>query len=150
MSKPELRLSNQICFLVYRLEREINARYRPLLKRLGLTYPQYLILLVLWEEDGRTVGQLCAALGLDTGTVSPLLKRMDREGLISRVRKTGDERTVTVTLTADGKALQKRALILPKTIATCLGLNAESYVDLHARLRGVLGTLKKQDSVIVP
>jgi MarR family transcriptional regulator, organic hydroperoxide resistance regulator len=146
MSRPELRLSNQICFLVYRLNREINARYRPLLRDLGLTYPQYLIMLILWEQDGRTVGQLCSSLGLDTGTVSPLLKRMERGGLVTRTRDAGDERTVTVDLTPAGTMLEKRAQPVPKAIATCLGLSREGYGVLHSRLRTILGALETDKS----
>ena len=86
MSYPELLLSNQLCFLVHRLNRGITSRYRPLLAKLGLTYPQYLVLLALWERDGQGVGELCTALDLDTGTMSPLLKRLAAAGLLERRR----------------------------------------------------------------
>ncbi|HEY9595429.1 MAG TPA: MarR family winged helix-turn-helix transcriptional regulator [Spirochaetia bacterium] len=142
MSVPELLLENQICFLVYRLEKEIMTRYRPLLKQWGLTYPQYLMMLVLWERDERSVGELCAILGLDTGTVSPLLRRMEKKGLVTRTRDRRDERTVMVALTAAGKALEPRVRSVPRAIAECLGLTPRSYAALRAQLQGRLAVVK--------
>mgnify|MGYP006395178641 FL=1 len=98
MAYEELLLSNQLCFLVYRLDREINARYRPLLAELGLTYPQYLVMLVLWEEDNLSISAVCERLKLDTGTISPLIKRLEGLKLVKRKRSKEDERSVRVML----------------------------------------------------
>ena len=94
MSRPELLLSDQLCFLVHRLDRAIVDRYRPLLAALELTYPQYLAMLVLWEREEAGIGELCRLLDLDTGTVSPLVKRLEVAGLVERRRKSDDERAV--------------------------------------------------------
>lgn len=121
MSLPELKLDNQICFLIYRLEHRISRHYRDLLEPLGVTYPQYLVLLALWESDGVGVGALASRLHLDMGTVSPLLKRMERVGLVRRKRSSEDERSVVVSLTSRGKALEKHAAGIPAALVRCLG-----------------------------
>lgn len=120
MAHPQLLLSNQLCFRFYALERELMAAYRPLLDQLGLTYAQYITLLYLWEHEKATVGELCSALSLDTGTVSPLLKRLEAAKLVERKRLPSDERTVEVTLTKKGRQLEERALTIPEHIASCL------------------------------
>ncbi|MFA6682013.1 MAG: MarR family transcriptional regulator [Sphaerochaeta sp.] len=120
MAHPQLLLSNQLCFRFYALERELMAAYRPLLDQLGLTYAQYITLLYLWEHDKATVGELCTALSLDTGTVSPLLKRLESAKLVERRRLPSDERTVEVRVTKKGKALEEKALSIPEHIASCL------------------------------
>ncbi|HKM08313.1 MAG TPA: MarR family transcriptional regulator [Sphaerochaeta sp.] len=120
MAHPQLLLSNQLCFRFYALERELMAAYRPLLDQLGLTYAQYITLLYLWEHDKATVGELCIALGLDTGTVSPLLKRLESAKLVERRRLPSDERSVEVKVTKKGKALEEKALSIPEHIASCL------------------------------
>ena len=109
MSLPQLRLDNQLCFLFHRISRELNAAYRPLLADLGLTYPQYLVMLVLWESDGLGVGEIGDRLALDSGTLSPLIRRMEKGGLVTRERAADDERRVTVHLTEAGRALEQRA-----------------------------------------
>jgi len=141
MSHPELLLTNQLCFLVYRLEKGILARYRPLLDAIGLTYPQYLAMLVLWEQDGRSVGDFCNALSLDTGTVSPLLQRLEVAGLVERRREGKDERSVTIRLTDSGKALEEQARTIPGTLASCLELDATEYVTLQGTLRSLIDRL---------
>lgn len=120
MAHPQLMLSNQLCFRFYALERELMAAYRPLLDKLGLTYAQYITLLYLWEHEKATVGELCSALCLDTGTVSPLLKRLESAKLLERKRLPSDERTVEVRLTRKGKELEQKALSIPEHIASCL------------------------------
>src|SRR5213080_1501934 len=100
-----LRLDNQLCFAVYSTAHAFNRVYKPLLDRLGLTYPQYLVMLVLWEEDGLPVKEFGERLFLDSGTLTPLLKRMETAGLVKRTRSTEDERQVIVALTAQGEAL---------------------------------------------
>lgn len=120
MAHEQLTLSFQLCFRVYALERELMAAYRPLLDQLGLTYPQYITMLYLWEHEKGTVGELCTALSLDTGTMSPLLKRLEAGGFITRRRLPSDERTVEVSLTKKGRELEERALSIPENIASCL------------------------------
>ncbi|MDY0288231.1 MAG: MarR family transcriptional regulator [Sphaerochaeta sp.] len=120
MAHPQLLLSNQLCFRFYALERELMAAYRPLLDELGLTYAQYITMLYLWEHGKATVGELCSALSLDTGTVSPLLKRLESASLVERKRLPSDERTVEVTLTRKGRQLEEKALSIPSHIASCL------------------------------
>ena len=152
-TEEALLLSNQICFRVYSLERAITAAYKPLLQDLGLTYPQYLVMLLLWEYDREmeqvtTVGRLCEALSLDTGTVSPLLKRMASRGLITRRRLKEDERTVVISLTAAGRALKQQALDVPGKLAQCLfahdgTFDAERYLHLKSMLDEALSTLKE-------
>ena len=141
MAHPELLLSNQLCFLVHRLDRAIVGRYRPLLSRLGLTYPQYLTMLALWERDGPGVGELCARLDLDTGTVSPLLKRLEALGLVERRRSGTDERSVSVNLTAAGRALEEKALSIPGAMAGCLLAGPEEYRELMQRLGALVDRL---------
>ena len=134
MNHEELLLENQICFLVYRLNRAIGAAYRPLLEALGLTYPQYLVMLVLWENGALPVGDICRLLDLDTGTVSPLIKRMEASGLLVRERQAHDERTVNVSLTDEGKALQKKALPIPTALGSCLFADFSEYGPLKETL----------------
>jgi MarR family transcriptional regulator, organic hydroperoxide resistance regulator len=143
MSHPELLLSNQLCFLVHRLDRAIGAQYRPLLARLGLTYPQYLAMLALWERDTLEVGQLCAMLDLDTGTVSPLLKRLEAQGLVQRRRSKDDERVVSVSLTPAGKTLEDHACSVPGAMASCLLAEPGEYHEMKATLSGLLARLER-------
>lgn len=142
MSNPELLLSNQLCFLVHRLDREISTRYRPLLAEIGLTYPQYLAMLALWEHGELTVGELCGLLYLDTGTVSPLLKRLEAAGLVVRQRRPDDERSVTITLSPAGKELETKALSVPGAMASCLLADAGEYHTLKATLSGLISRLE--------
>jgi len=151
MSVPELLLSNQLCFRVYRLEREMLAAYRPLLEALGLTYPQYLVMLVLWEKKSASVGALCADLGLDTGTLSPLLKRLEAAGLVERRRSAEDERTVLVSLSPKGKSLEAEARPIPGALASCLfeGTGEEAkaeYLELRGALDKALERLRRRSS----
>ncbi len=120
MAHEQLTLSFQLCFRIYALERELMAAYRPMLDALGLTYPQYITMLYLWEHGKGTVGQLCSALSLDTGTMSPLLKRLEASGFITRRRLPSDERTVEVSLTEKGRDLEGEAISVPERIAACL------------------------------
>jgi MarR family transcriptional regulator, organic hydroperoxide resistance regulator len=143
VSHPELLLSNQLCFLVHRLDRAIGAQYRPLLARLGITYPQYLAMLALWEKETLEVGQLCTMLDLDTGTVSPLLKRLEAQGLVARQRRKDDERMVTVSLTPAGKALETHASSIPGTLASCLLAGPEEHKELMVTLSGLLSRLDR-------
>src|SRR4051812_31569207 len=111
-----LRLDNQLCFAVYAAAHAFNATYKPLLEPLGLTYPQYLVMLVLWQEDRLTVSRLGDRLGLDSGTLTPLLKRLETAGLVSRLRDAADERQVRITLTAGGRTLKQKAKRIPREL----------------------------------
>jgi DNA-binding MarR family transcriptional regulator len=111
-----LRLDNQICFAIYSAAHAFNRVYKPLLDRLGLTYPQYLAMLVLWERDGVPVKEIGERLFLDSGTLTPLLKRLESAGLVKRTRSTEDERQVLIALTAQGQALRDRARAVPSSI----------------------------------
>lgn len=133
----QLLLDNQLCFLFHRISRDITAAYRPLLADLGLTYPQYLVMLVLWERDGRAVGEIGERLCLDSGTLSPLLRRLDAAGLVDRRRDPADERRVTVHLTAAGRQLRERAEQVPSRLAGHLVDDPGGFRALQAQLRGL-------------
>ena len=129
------QLDNQLCFALYSASLATTRIYKPLLEPLGLTYPQYLALLVLWEHDGLTVGELGERLFLDSGTLTPLLKRMETAGWLSRQRAADDERRVIVTLTAEGRALKRRAAVVPRGLAAATGCSAEELMSLTQRLQ---------------
>lgn len=140
---PALHLENQLCFSLYRLSRMVTQSYTPLLKPLDITYPQYLVLLVLWrnEEDGLTsmsVSQLTRALQLDTGTVTPLLKRMEAKGMLGRQRDTDDERVVLVQLTEHGLGLRELAKPIPGKLMCQVEMSSEELLILQSTLRGLI------------
>ncbi|MGW5044506.1 MarR family winged helix-turn-helix transcriptional regulator [Streptomyces griseoluteus] len=136
-----LRLDRQICFSLNAASRAFNGVYRVLLKDLGLTYPQYLVMLVLWERGALPVKQLGEHLRLDSGTLSPLLKRLEGAGLVRRERSASDERSVRVTLTGEGTALRKRALEVPRRIAAATGADPAEIGELRDRLDRLTGAL---------
>ena len=136
-----LNLTHQLCFDLYAASRAVTKAYRPLLDPLGLTYPQYLVLLVLWEHDSRTVKALGQALQLDSGTLSPLLKRLESAGLIQRQRRSDDEREVEVGLTAAGAALKERAASVPAAIACKVDMRGAERRALQADLRRLVAAL---------
>lgn len=145
MPHPQLLLSNQLCFRFYALERELMAAYRPLLDELGLTYAQYITMLYLWEHEKGSVGELCSALSLDTGTMSPLLKRLESSSLIERRRMVSDERTVEISLTSKGKELEQKALSIPGHIASCLlSTNKDEQGRKYEQLRLMLDETLEQ------
>ncbi len=144
MTLPQLRLDNQLCFLFHRISRELTAAYRPRLEALGLTYPQYLVMLVLWESDGKTVGQIGRRLGLDSATLSPLLRRLADAGLVVRERQPADERRVTVHLTPAGRALETRAAELPAELVGRVAADHAEYVELRERLEALLTRIAAQ------
>ncbi|MGW5636850.1 MarR family winged helix-turn-helix transcriptional regulator [Streptomyces sp. NPDC003832] len=129
-----LRLDRQICFSLHAAARAFNGVYRVTLKDLGLTYPQYLVMLVLWEHGDMPVKRLGEHLRLDSGTLSPLLKRLEAAGLLRRERSTRDERSVEVRLTGEGSALRERALEVPRRIAAATGFDVAEIGDLRTRL----------------
>ncbi|PXX52688.1 MarR family transcriptional regulator [Nocardia tenerifensis] len=136
-----LTLDEQICFPLYAASRAMTAVYRPKLERLGLTYPQYLVMLALWERDGRSVGEVCHALALDSGTLSPLLKRLEAAGFVRRRRSAADERRVEIQLTDRGRALRAQAAAIPAEMAAACGLSPDELTALRAMLRRLTGTL---------
>lgn len=131
----DLLLAEQACFALYAASRAVTDAYRPLLSTLDLTYPQYLVLLVLWERDHRPVREIADALLLAYGTVSPLLKRLHTRGLVTRRRDPADERSVVVSLTPEGSALRERAAGIPGELARALCLDADQRRALIATLR---------------
>jgi DNA-binding MarR family transcriptional regulator len=137
----KLLLTSQLCFPLYALSRQVTALYRPLLEKLDLTYPQYLVLLLLWESDNRTVGEIGDRLLLDSGTLTPLLKRMAQKGLLTRQRNPSDEREVTIQLTENGQALQVRAADIPSQLQENLKLNDQEIAGLRDQLQGLLNQL---------
>jgi DNA-binding MarR family transcriptional regulator len=139
---PELlRLDRQLCFALHRTSRAFDAFYRQLLRELGLTYPQYLVMLVLWEHGPQSVKELGRSLRLDSGTLSPLLKRLETANLVRRERSKTDERSVTVHLTTAGAALREEALAVPLQVRSSIGLDAEEVRALRRSLDTVTAAL---------
>jgi DNA-binding MarR family transcriptional regulator len=130
-----LLLDDQLCFALYAASRAMTSLYRPLLDELGLTYPQYLVMIVLWERGSSSVKELGAALHLDYGTLSPLLKRLEGAGLLRRERRAHDERSVQVVLTDAGAALREGARAIPPVIRAATGLAAQESEGLRVALR---------------
>jgi DNA-binding MarR family transcriptional regulator len=138
-----LLLDRQLCFALYSASRALTRAYGPLLVPLGITYPQYVVFLALWERDGRPVHELGTCLGLDSGTLTPLLKRLEERGLVERRRDREDERVVKIFLTADGKALRTKAKKIPQQLADKAGYDVEDPKQLAAlgKLRDELAAL---------
>jgi DNA-binding MarR family transcriptional regulator len=125
------RLDDQLCFALYSASRAVTAAYRPLLTELKLTYPQYLVMLVLWEEGRANVGRLCERLNLDSGTLSPLLKRHESVGYVTRERSVDDERRVDVVLTPTGKRLQHKASCIPERLLASSEMSPDEVGSLR-------------------
>ncbi|CAN7220836.1 MarR family transcriptional regulator [Peribacillus frigoritolerans] len=142
-SKIEKVLEDQLCFLLYASSREMTKKYKPLLDKLEVTYPQYLVLLLLWEQDKLTVKKLGELLALDSGTLTPMLKRMEQNGLIVRERSTEDERSVMIKLTEKGLGLQEEACFIPDRISAMSGDDKKVVEDLKASLIQLLKTLQQ-------
>ncbi len=136
-----LTLDEQLCFPLYAASRAMTAVYRPKLEQLGLTYPQYLVMLALWERDGRSVGELGRALDLDSGTLSPLLKRLEATGFVQRRRAADDERRVDIVLTDHGRAVRARACAIPTEMAQAAGLTGDEAAALRTLLRKLTDSL---------
>lgn len=133
-----LRLDQQVCFALAVASRNVIALYRPILEPMGLTHPQYLVMLALWGESPLTVKQLGGLLSLEPATLSPLLKRLEAGGLVARQRRSDDERALAVSLTAEGLALRHRALDVPPQVIERLGMTLAELQDLHATLTRVI------------
>ncbi|TWR28150.1 MarR family transcriptional regulator [Mucilaginibacter achroorhodeus] len=134
-----LKLENQICFPAYAFSRNLTNLYRPLLAKLDITYPQYLVLMVLWEHKTQTVNQLGEKLYLDTGTLTPLLKRLEQKGLVNRIRGTQDERIVMISLTTAGSQLKEEAKHIPMELVKCANVSIDELLQLRTLLNKVLG-----------
>ena len=136
-----LALENQLCFSLYTAAHAIKKAYRPLLESLGLTYPQYLVLIVLWKTDGLKVSDIGRRLSLDSGTLTPILKRLEAGGLVNRTRRQHDEREVEIGLTPEGRALRERAVDVRAAIVTRLRMSEPKVAALRTELNAVIATL---------
>ncbi len=150
MNNNPLKLENQLCFPIYAASNLITRAYQPLLDRLGVTYPQYLVLLVLWDTNQQAVNEIARRLLLNTNTITPLLKRMEAQGLITRRRSPQDERKVIVQLTEQGTALEQEAVSIPQNLLSQLHSNAVTLQDLHVlkeRITELVQSLSQKQEV---
>jgi DNA-binding MarR family transcriptional regulator len=141
-----LKLDLQLCFPLYAAARAVTQAYSPLLSKLGLTYPQYLVMLVLWETDGVTVKELGERLFLDSGTLTPLLKRLEALGMVKRERSTEDARSVHVHLSAQGRTLRRKAVAIPEAMVCKMGLSLEELSRLREDVQRLFSMLSKSQS----
>ncbi len=139
MNYDMLKLENQLCFPLYACAREVVKKYKPLLDELGLTYTQYIAMMVLWEKKSINVKNLGECLYLDSGTLTPLLKKLELNGLVSRTRSVEDERNLIVTITDKGEGLKNEAMGIPLKLASCLNLSSEEAKMLYRLLYKMLG-----------
>ena len=149
MIKEEFRLDNQLCFRLYTASRLITQAYHPLLSEQGLTYPQYLVLLVLWEKDAQPVNDIAKRLYLETNTVTPLLQRMEKEGILIRAKGKKDARQMIVSLTRKGKELQKKLSCVPLTVGNqvmCDSVTPETAPDLFRMLDDIIAKLSRPEN----
>ncbi|SMP61979.1 MarR family winged helix-turn-helix transcriptional regulator [Anoxynatronum buryatiense] len=138
MNDDFLKLDKQLCFPLYACSRQVIRLYKPVLDPLGLTYTQYITLMVLWETDHISVKELGERLFLDSGTLTPLLKKMENQGLVRRVRSLEDERVVVIHLTEEGKKMKDKAAEVPRRVVSCLHLDQEDAKNLHRILHLIL------------
>lgn len=136
--REAMKLDNQLCFPIYAASRVITQLYTPYLKPLELTYTQYIVFLVLWEEDGLTVGEICKRLMLDSGTLSPILKKLRDRGYIEKKQSASDERSFIITLTDEGRALQEKAGNIPLQVGSCVKFPLDKALQLRELLRELL------------
>lgn len=144
MTYEQLKLENQICFPVYAASRLITRQYQPLLEELGITYPQYLVLMVLWEDDGITVNEIAQKLILNTNTITPLLKRLEAQGLLDRKRSGEDERKVIVSLTERGRKMQDTAAGIPARLVESMdagSMDMQEVIQLRDTLNGMIDSM---------
>ena len=144
-AEPSLKLDDFLCFAVYSAGHSFNRLYRPLLDRLGLTYPQYLAMVALWDADGVTVGELGQRLGLESSTLTPLLKRLEAMELVSRARDPKDERQVRLSLTEKGRALREPACTVPVELTAASGMTPEEYTKIREGLDTLRAALSRAD-----
>ncbi|RSM41888.1 MarR family transcriptional regulator [Amycolatopsis balhimycina DSM 5908] len=145
-----LRLDDQLCFGLYSASRAVTSLYRAVLADLDLTYPQYLVMLALWEQDDRLVKELGAELNLDSGTLSPLLKRLESTGVVKRTRQADDERAVRVSLSDAGKALREKAVGVPGVIGEAMGLDAAGLARMRGELDRLTGSVNAYRDALSP
>ena len=146
--KPEFLLENQLCFRLYTASRLVTKAYHPLLSAHGLTYPQYLVLLVLWEKDAQPVNDIAKRLYLETNTVTPLIQRMEKEGILTRTKGTKDARQMIVKLTKKGEGLQEKLAEVPFTVGNaviCESVTAETAPELFKMLDDMIKQLKNKE-----
>lgn len=141
-----LRLENQLCFALVTAARNVVALYRPVLEPLGLTHPQYLVMLALWERSPRSLGELAEELAMDPATLSPLVKRLQAQGRVLRTRRTDDERVLAIELTDEGRALRSRAIAVPEQIMTRTGMTSEGVAALRDALGDFAGAGRKWEA----
>ena len=142
MKRQELKLENQLCFPLYACSREVIKRYRPFLDAVGLTYTQYVAMLVFWEEQSVSVKELGQRLYLDSGTLTPVLKSLEQKGYITRRRSAEDERVLIAALTSEGRALQDAAAKIPQQIGGCIPMQPEDAFLLHKLLYKLLHSIE--------
>ena len=140
---PQLQLDSQICFPLYACARKVIGAYNPLLKPMGLTYTQYIVMLELWEKEKEKVGELCHRLYLDCGTITPMLKKMEESGWLTRCRCKVDERVVYVALTDKGRALREQVKDIPMKVGECISLSQEEAFELYRLLHKLLDTMNE-------
>lgn len=144
MATEQLKLANQLCFPLYAASRLVTRSYQPYLDELGITYPQYLVLLVLWEQDGLTVNDISKKLILNTNTTTPLLKRLEAQGIITRHRSGDDERKVVISLTPKGAEMERMAACVPQKLSAGLvpeGMKMDDLVELRDKLQTIIAYL---------
>lgn len=134
-----LRLDNQLCFALVTAARNVVAIYRPILEPLGLTHPQYLVMLALWEDSPRALGELAADLAMEPATLSPLVKRLESQDLVTRARRAGDERVLEIGLTDSGRALRADALRVPEKVMAAVGMTVGDVASLRDGLAPFAG-----------
>ncbi|MBO6157764.1 MAG: MarR family transcriptional regulator [Firmicutes bacterium] len=139
MADPRFKLENQLCFPLYAAARKVTGLYTPYFHDLGITYTQYVVFMVLWEQDGLTIGELGSKLRLDSGTLTPLLKKMEEKGYVTRKRSTEDERIVRIYLTDNGRSVQDALLDVPEKVSCCIDLTPEEAATLYGLLYKILG-----------
>lgn len=136
-----LKLENQLCFPLYAAARKVVNLYTPVLSELGLTYTQYIAMMVLWEKESVSVKELGSKLFLDSGTLTPMLKNLEKKGLLTRTRSREDERVTIVSLTEDGREMKTRALEVPGRILSCIKVDPEEAAELYTLLYKLLGNI---------
>ena len=146
-AEEQLRLENQLCFPLYACAKEVIRQYRKPLEDLNLTYTQYIVMMVLWEFGGMTEGELGKKVHLDSGTLAPLLKRLEKLGLIERTRPENNERTLFLALTPDGEALKQKALSVPSAMMGCIRMPTEELLLLRELLNKALRSMEMREAV---
>jgi len=141
-----LKLDNQVCFAIVTAARNVVSIYRPVLEPLGLTHPQYLVMLALWERTPRSLGELARELAMEPATLSPLIKRLEAQGRVTRQRREGDERRLAIGLTDEGRALREKALEVPGKIMQRVGMDAEQLARLRDALAPFAGSTRAPET----